>query len=82
MCYISILNMQGNNSDDDDGGMDFSNHGSAAASGGFQKIGVKKDTATGEITGWEDFYAMARSDNPQLMQEEQKHTAMFNQAQE
>ena len=81
MCYISIINMQGGGSSDEeeDGGMSFGSRGSsAAASGGFSKIGVKKDTETGEITGWEDFYAMARSDNPQLEQEEHKHTAVFN----
>jgi len=68
MCYISIINMQGDDSDDDDfsGGMSFSSRGSGA-SGGFEKIGVKKDTETGEITGWEAFYAMARDDNPELV---------------
>jgi len=52
MCYISILNMQsGNDSDDDD--MAFGTSPSANTSGGgFQKIAVKRDSETGEITGW------------------------------
>jgi len=59
--------MQGSSSDEDDG-FAFSSHSSAGSSasgsgGGFQKIGVKKDTETGEITGWEAFYAMASDGN-------------------
>ena len=48
--------MQGDDSDDDSMAFSgsqssFSSAGSGAG-GGFQKIGVKKDTETGEITGW------------------------------
>ena len=82
MCYLSIINMQGADSDSDDD-MAFSSpspgssaHGSAG--GGFQKIAVKRDTETGEITGWGEFYAMARMENPSLQAEESKHTAMLN----
>lgn len=62
--------------DDSDDDMAFSNPPSTQTSSGaasFQKIAVKRDTETGEITGWQDFYAMARLDNPVLVQEEQKH---------
>ena len=82
MCYISIVNMaNGNDSDDDD--MAFgTSPDQATPGGGFKKIAVKRDHETGEITGWQEFYNMARIDNPTLQVEEQKHTAMFNQAQE
>ena len=79
--------MQGGDSDSDDD-MVFSNStpgsgkSSSSAHGSFQKIAVKRDAETGEITGWQDFYAMARVDNPSLQAEESKHTAIFNQAQE
>ena len=56
MCYISIINMQGGDSDDDDGMAFSSTPASTPSGGGFEKIGVKKDTETGEITGWEAFY--------------------------
>ena len=84
MCYISIINMEKADSDSDDDAMAFSSSSNASGSGGggFQKIAVKRDTETGEITGWQQFYAMARLENPELVAEEQKHTAMFNQAQE
>lgn len=89
MCYLSIINMQGgNDGSDSDDDMAFStpavNQSSASSSsssrGSFQKIAVKRDAQTGEITGWQDFYAMARIENPSLQAEESKHTAMFNQA--
>ena len=81
--------MAGGGSDSDDD-MAFDNgpstrqsSGSQVSSGGgFQKIAVKRDSETGEITGWQEFYNMARSDNPTLATEESKHTVMFNQAQE
>lgn len=70
--------MQANDSDSDEE-MAFSSGGGLKAGGnGFQKIAVKRDTETGEITGWQDFYNMARMENPNLQQEESKHTAMFN----
>lgn len=77
MCYISIINMQNGNSDSDDDLMAFSPASNTTGSG-FQKIAVKRDTETGEITGWQQFYAMARLENPELEAEEQKHTAMFD----
>lgn len=43
---------------------------------------MKRDAETGEITGWEDLYAMASHDNPSVRAEESKYTAIFNQAQE
>ena len=68
-----------NDSDDDD--MAFGESPTSGAAGnGFQKIAVKRDHETGEITGWQEFYQMARMENPALQAEEQKHTAMFNQA--
>ena len=87
MCYLSIINMQasaGADSDSDDD-MAFSNPAtsdSGSRQNSFQKTAVKRDALTGEITGWQDFYAMARLDNPSLQAEEAKHTAMFTQAQE
>lgn len=91
MCYLSIINMQGgNDGSDSDDDMAFSTPASGAVNkqssasssssshGSFQKIAVKRDAATGEITGWQDFYAMARLENPSLQAEESKHTAMFN----
>ena len=81
MCYISIVNMANNSDSDDD--MAFSSGptrgDSVGSSGGgsFKKIAVKRDNETGEITGWQDFYAMARLENPSLQAEESKHTAMF-----
>jgi len=33
-------------------------------SGGFEKVGVKKDHATGEIVGWQEFYKQVQSGNP------------------
>ena len=62
--------MQGGNSDSDDD-MAFSNSTSGSMSSSstqnsFQKIAVKRDAETGEITGWQDFYNMARIENPSL----------------
>ena len=78
MCYISIVNMSNNNNSDSDDDMAFSSgparveSGSTSSGGGgsFKKIAVKRDTETGEITGWQDFYAMARLENPTLQAEE------------
>ena len=71
----------GSDSDDD---MAFDNHSSAKSAssvgGGFEKIAVKRDSETGEITGWQEFYTMASGANPNLQREEQKHSAMFAQA--
>lgn len=72
-----------NNESDSDDDMAFSNgparvdSGSTSGNGSFKKIAVKRDNETGEITGWQDFYAMARLENPLLQAEESKHTAMF-----
>lgn len=73
MCYISIVNMSNNNNSDSDDDMAFSNgptRGDSISSGGgggsFKKIAVKRDNETGEITGWQDFYNMARLENPSL----------------
>lgn len=77
--------MNGNDSDSDDEmafSSGFTRDSSASVGSGFTKTAVKRDTETGEITGWQDFYAMARMDNPSLQQEESKHAAMFNEAQE
>lgn len=67
----------GDDSDDDDMAFSQSSSGPITNGGGFEKIAVKRDASTGEITGWQDFYAMARIENPSLQQEEQKHSAMF-----
>ena len=59
MCYISIINIQGLNDSDSDDEMAFSSGFNKPASSdgpGFQKIAVKRDAETGEITGWQDFY--------------------------
>ena len=71
MCYISIVNMNNNSDSDDD--MAFSSGpardtstGSSGGGGSFKKIAVKRDNETGEITGWQEFYNMARLENPLL----------------
>lgn len=68
----------GSDSDDDDMAFGESPSSNPGTGKGFHKIAVKRDQSTGDITGWQDFYAMARADNPDLIQEESKHTAMFN----
>ena len=67
MCYISIINMAGGDDSDDDD-MAFSSGPDRGNSAGnsFQKIAVKRDSETCEITGWQEFYSMARMDNPNL----------------
>jgi len=74
MCYISIINMAGGDDSDDDD-MAFSSGPSKGGSNaqGFQKIAVRRNHETGEITGWQEFYQMARMENPTLQSEEQKH---------
>ena len=56
MCYLSIINMQNGADSDSDDDMAFSSPaGSTSGStrgSGFQKIAVKRDAETGEITGW------------------------------
>ena len=72
MCYISIVNMNNNSDSDDD--MAFSSgpardslaSGNSGGGGSFKKIAVKRDNETGEITGWQEFYNMARLENPLL----------------
>ena len=56
MCYLSTINLQGGDSDSDDD-MAFSNpsigsNGSTPNQNNFNKIAVKRDAETGEITGW------------------------------
>ena len=66
------MNVAGQDDSDDDD-MAFSSSPTDpkhASTGGFEKIAVKRDASTGEITGWQDFYAMARMENPSLQQEE------------
>ena len=61
--------MNGNDSDSDDEmafSSGFTRDSSSSVGSGFTKTAVKRDTETGEITGWQDFYAMARLDNPSL----------------
>lgn len=58
--------------------MAFSQSASERQNNGFAKIAVRRDVTTGEITGWQDFYNMARMENPNLQEEEAKHAAMFN----
>ena len=73
MCYISIINIQGQNDSDSDDEMAFTsgfNKSNSSDGPGFQKIAVKRDAETGEITGWQDFYQMARLQNPDFFDEE------------
>ena len=58
--------MQDGSDSDDDMAFSSSPSTNSTSSGGFQKIAVKRDASTGEITGWQDFYAMARIENPDL----------------
>lgn len=80
MCYISVSNLAGGGDSDDDDDMAFSSSSASGGSGGngFQKIAVRRNHETGEITGWQEFYNMARMDNPNLQSEEQKHQNLFN----
>ncbi len=65
------MNKGGGGSDSDDDDMAFGESPSSTPPGmvgkGFHKIAVKRDQSTGDITGWQDFYAMARADNPDLI---------------
>ena len=66
MCYLCVININAKDSDSDDD-MAFSQSASDRGNSGFAKIAVRRDVETGEITGWQDFYNMAREDNPNLV---------------
>ena len=79
LAQISAMNFQVAGGDDDDDANNFSS-GGMSKSGGFAKVGVKKDHATGEIVGWKEFYEQVVSSNtiPHNSQVDEQTLEMIN----